>query len=168
MTGYDELPLEEMEATFKQELVQAAEWSTEVRNNEVSWINDPKGPEKDSRVATRDSEVESDSRRGLFTNNQRYCSLAIADKDTAWWDRLFCFRPRPSKGHAGLEGTPHRSAKGVEIRSRPPNPEELSVPEAPAVSSGYPDKPGARKGMKRIKNYKLRITRLRVEIEWRS
>jgi tetratricopeptide (TPR) repeat protein len=57
--------LEELEATFKQELAQADDWFADVRNKEWGWINEGKNPElqferlydEEPRVATDDSEV---------------------------------------------------------------------------------------------------------------
>jgi tetratricopeptide (TPR) repeat protein len=41
----DRLPLEELEATFRQELDDAHEWYENLRNNELTWIQEGKDPE---------------------------------------------------------------------------------------------------------------------------
>jgi tetratricopeptide (TPR) repeat protein len=59
------VPLQELEAAFKQELTQADDWFTDVRNKERGWINEGKNPEieferlyeEEPRLATDDSEV---------------------------------------------------------------------------------------------------------------
>jgi tetratricopeptide (TPR) repeat protein len=43
----EQLPLEELEESFRQELAQADEWYAELRNNELTWIKEGKDPEQE-------------------------------------------------------------------------------------------------------------------------
>ncbi len=43
----EQMPLEELEQSFRQELAQAGEWFAEVRNSELVWIKEGKDPEQE-------------------------------------------------------------------------------------------------------------------------
>jgi tetratricopeptide (TPR) repeat protein len=64
--GSDQLPLEELEESFKEELSRADAWFAEVRKNELTWIKEGKDPEKEfARLYYEEPRVEADAREEL-------------------------------------------------------------------------------------------------------